>query len=298
MLGIAQDSQGHLWFGFKNLVRFDGTSFHRYNTKEGFRQDGTAYVVDTNHAGQVWIGRFENRDALWRYADGNFQSVQVDLGGQLCKIQCDHDGRTWFSTSEGILHQDGDGFSRFSLTEALPHPAVKAMFQDRDRQYWFATWCGVVLYDAHSISIFDLGKASSNHLRAVDRDLNYTEMMQARLSITSDPRIEALTDVINRRGSHRFIGHSAALRQFQVENKMTRNNVTLAHLSHMLIYSVFSSELRKGLAARVRRRRGMPFTTRGNFRTGKENQKDETEAFTDDNDARDRNGGRSPDHRM
>ena len=32
-------------------------------------------------------------------------------------------------------------------------------------------------------------------VRAVDRDLNYSETTQVRLSITSDPRIDALTDV-------------------------------------------------------------------------------------------------------
>ena len=61
----------------------------------------------------------------------------------------------WFSTSEGVLYQDGDGFSRFTPDDGLPHPAVKAVLQDRDHQFWFATWGGVGLYDAHSISVFD-----------------------------------------------------------------------------------------------------------------------------------------------
>ena len=157
--GITQDPQGHLWFGFNYLIRFDGESFHRYEKKDGFPQDGTAYAVDTDHTGKVWIGRFGNRDELWCYADGTFESVQVDLGGALRKIQCDREGRMWFSTSEGGLYQNGDGFSRFTIADGLPHPAVKAVFQDRDHQYWFATWGGVGLYDAHSISVFDLGKA-------------------------------------------------------------------------------------------------------------------------------------------
>ena len=156
--GITQDPQGHLWFGYSSLIRFDGEFFHRYE-EEGFSRDSTSYLVETDHTGKVWIGRFENRDELWCYADGSFQSVQVDLGGSLRKIQCDREGRMWFCTSEGVWYQDGDGFSRFPLADGLPHPAVKAVFQDRDHQLWFATWSGVGVYDTHSISVFDLDEA-------------------------------------------------------------------------------------------------------------------------------------------
>ena len=158
--GITQDPEGQMWFGFNNLIRFDGESFHRYNEKDGFPQDWTAYALDKDHTGKVWIGRFQNRNELWCYANGTFESVQVDLGGALRKIQCDREGRMWFCTSEGAWYQDGDGFSRFTPADGLPHPAVKAVFQDRDHQFWFATWGGVGLYDAHSISVFDLDKAS------------------------------------------------------------------------------------------------------------------------------------------
>ncbi|MCY3870548.1 MAG: sigma 54-interacting transcriptional regulator, partial [Gemmatimonadetes bacterium] len=160
--GMTQDLEGHLWFGFNCLIRFDGTSFHRYVKKEGFASDGTAYVVDTDHTGKVWIGRFGHRDRLRCYVDGAFQSVQVDLEGSLRKIQCDREGRIWLCTSEGVLYQDSDGFSEFPLADGLSHPAVKSVYQDRDHRYWFATWSGVVLYDAHSISVFDLGKVLSN----------------------------------------------------------------------------------------------------------------------------------------
>ena len=158
--GITQDPQGHLWFGFNYLIRFDGEFFHRYDEKDGFPQDGTAYALDKDHTGKVWIGRFDKRDELWCYADGCFQSIQVELEGWLRKIQCDREGRMWISTSEGALYQDGDGVSRFTPADGSPHPAVKAVFQDRDHQYWFATWSGVLLYDAYSISVFDLDKAS------------------------------------------------------------------------------------------------------------------------------------------
>ena len=78
----------------------------------------------------------------------------------------------WFSTSEGVLYQDGDGFSRFTPADGLPYPSVKAVLQDREHQYWFATWGGGGLYDAHSISIFDLG----SHLS--QRSKNMSEISQ------------------------------------------------------------------------------------------------------------------------
>ncbi len=154
--GIAQDPEGHLWFGFDYLIRFDGTSFHRYEEKEGFSKSRTQYTVCRDLTGKMWIGEYGHRDGLWCYADGTFQYVQVDLGGRLRRIQCDREGRMWFSTVEGMVYQDGDGFNRFTSADGLPHSSVTAMFQDREHQHWFATLEGVVRYDVHSISVFDL----------------------------------------------------------------------------------------------------------------------------------------------
>ena len=156
--GIAQDPQGHLWFGFNYLICFDGTSFHRY---EDFPSYSNSYAVGQDRTGKVWFGQHRHESKLWCYTDGNFQSVQVDLGGVLRSIQCDREGRMWFCTSEGVLYQDGDGFSRFTPVDGLPYPAVKAVLHDRNHQFWFATWGGVGLYDAYSINVFDLSGKSS-----------------------------------------------------------------------------------------------------------------------------------------
>ena len=168
--GIAQDSEGHLWFGFSYLIRFDGTSFRRYGEKEGFPLQWMSYVVGQDHTGQMWVGQKEsenenenkNGNELWCYVDGTFQPVEINLDSPLRRIQCDGEGRMWLSTSEGVLYQDGDGFSKFTPADGLPHPAVKAVFQDREHQLWFATWSGVGLYNAHSISVFDFSAFSES----------------------------------------------------------------------------------------------------------------------------------------
>ena len=117
---------------------------------------GAVTVVSQDHTGKVWIGRGDCRDKFWYYADGTLQSsIRVDLNGSLRKMLFDREGRMWLCTTNGALYQDGDGFSRFTPADGLPHSAVKAIFHDREHQFWFATRNGVGLYDAHSINVFD-----------------------------------------------------------------------------------------------------------------------------------------------
>ena len=192
--GIAQDPEGHLWFGFDYLIRFNGKSFHRYEEKEGFRKIRTQYSVSRDLTGKVWIGRYGHKAGVWYYADGTFQYVQVDLGGRLRRIQCDREGRMWFSTAKEVLYQDGDGFNRFTSADGLPCPSAKSVFQDRNHQLWFATWDGAVVYDAHSISVFDLSEELSK------RSFEISQIVQDRkgdiwigfVSPVFDSRIECV----------------------------------------------------------------------------------------------------------
>ena len=167
--GIVEDPEGQMWFGFDYLIRFDGTSFHRYEEKEGLPPCLTAYAVHRDDNGKVWFGHHRLQNELWCYVDGAFRSVQIDLGGVLRRIQCDGTGRMWLSTSDGVLYQDGDGFSRFTPADGLPHPAVKAVFQDRDHQLWFATWGGVGLYDAHSVNVFGFSAEVSKSVSKISQ---------------------------------------------------------------------------------------------------------------------------------
>ena len=152
--GIAQDPQGHLWFGFENLIRLDGESFHRYEADDGFPRIRAGYAVGQDHTGKVWIGWVQ--DGRFHFHDNSTQSIRVGLNCRLRRMMCDQEGRMWFCTLEGAFYQDDDGFSRFTAADGLPHSVVKSMFQDREHQFWFATWNGVGRYDAHSINVFDL----------------------------------------------------------------------------------------------------------------------------------------------
>ena len=167
--GIAQDPQDHLWFGFENLIRYDGESFHRYEADDGFPRIRAGYAVGQDHTGKVWIGWIQ--DGRFHFHDNSTQSIKVGLNCKLRRMMCDQEGRMWFCTLEGAFYQDDDGFSRFTAADGLPHSVVKSMFQDHEHQFWFATWNGVGQYDAHSINVFDLrGDSFPNEVSQIAQD--------------------------------------------------------------------------------------------------------------------------------
>ena len=166
--GIAQDPQGHLWFGFKHLIRYDGASFHLYKKKEGFPRAEAGYSVGQDPTGKVWIGWIE-KGRFQLCANSILQAVEVGANPWLRYTMCDREGRIWFCTLGGVFYQDENGFSRFPAADGLPHSAVKAVFHDREHQFWFATWNGVGLYDAYSINVFGLCANESKTPREISQ---------------------------------------------------------------------------------------------------------------------------------
>ena len=146
---IAQDGNGHLWFGGYTLVRYDGVRFHPYGKEDGLLDEGLPYGVARDAEGALWVGR-ENR--IWRYDGHTFQPVSVEFEGSVRKIQQDREERMWFCTEGGALCYDGAAFHHFTTRDGLAYDSVNGMLQDREGQFWFATWGGgVSYYDPHSI---------------------------------------------------------------------------------------------------------------------------------------------------
>ena len=93
--GIAQDERGDMWFGFYQVVRYDGSRFYRYGEEEGLSA-GRCTVCQAPD-GELWIGTVEQ---LWRCDGQQFQPVPVEFKGPVRKIQQDREGRMWFCTVE------------------------------------------------------------------------------------------------------------------------------------------------------------------------------------------------------
>ena len=147
--GIAQDANGHLWFGDRDLMRYDGSHFYQYGEKDGLLTKSGAYGVALDAENNLWVGC---RNKIWRY-DGNiFHSAPVEFERIVRKIQLDREGNIWFSLSPGgALCFDGADFHHFTPQDGLANNLVVGMHQDREGLFWFGTWGGgVSCYDSHS----------------------------------------------------------------------------------------------------------------------------------------------------
>ena len=267
---LIEDRNGNLWIAtLSGLCRFDGNTFQTFTTDDGLPSNRIRCVFE-DRQGHLWLGT----DGGVAHFDGQlFQTINSPHIGPVCRILEDRDGTFYFGTLLGSI-------IRYRQRQTLPRIRLLQVIADQD----YENLEEVIVSTAGQQVIFEYkGLSFSTHpsdmlyiyrlngydadwqpatrkmrahyrdlppgdytfqVRAIDRDLNYSEIAQTRLSITADPRIEALTDVINRRESQKFIGHSAALRQFQTNlEKIASTNMTVLILGE--------TGVGKGLAART-----------------------------------------------
>ena len=270
VIDLLLDRAGNLWIAtLGGLSCFDGVGFRNFTTEDGLPSNRIHCLFEDSQ-GHLWLGT----DGGVTHSDGQlFQTIKSPDIGPVRQILEDRAGAFWFGTVQNTLVRYRPRQTRPTVRllqvvadkiyENPEEVIVSTAGQQVIFEYKglsFSTPSRDMLY-IHRLKGYDADwqpatrKMRAHYrdlppgdyafqVRAIDRDLNYSEVAQARLSIISDSRIEALTDVINRRGSQRFIGHSAALRQFQVNlKKIASTDITVLILGE--------TGVGKGLAARV-----------------------------------------------
>ena len=251
---LLEDRHGNLWVAtLGGLCRFDGSTFQTFTPEDGLSSSRIRCLFEDSR-GHLWLGT----DGGVVHYDGQlFQTIKSPHIGPVCQILEDRDGTFWFGTILGSI-------IRYRLRQTLPRIRLLQVIADKvyenSEEVIVSKTDQNVIFEYKGLSfsthpsdmlyVYRLNGYDSDwqlatrkmrafyrdlppgdytfQVRAIDRDLNYSEIAQTRLSIISDPRMEALTDVINRRGSQKFVGHSAALRQFQVNlEKIASTNITV-----------------------------------------------------------------------
>ena len=167
--GIAQDPCGDMWFGFAQVLRYDGDAFHRYGGEAGLERPDPVYALACDAAGVLWVGGGRR---LWQGTKEGFRPAPVQPPGAVRKIQHDRQGRTWVCTQNGVLCCDGLRGTCLGVEDGLAYEVVNGFLQDREGLFWLATWGGgVSRYDADGIRLFGADQGLPQQaVAAVGRD--------------------------------------------------------------------------------------------------------------------------------
>ena len=271
---ILEDRNGHLWFGTWDggISRFDGETFANFGVEEGLAHSHVRAILE-DRDGHLWIGTWGG--GISRFDGTAFQHLNRQSGLLYDVVQDiiqDRNGYIWIATEGGVnryLPQRASpsvqliGVSadrRYEPAAEIGVPASQKLitFSFRGRSWTtsqdqLAYVCRLEGYDDnwqttrrrraeyHDLPIGEY----TFEVKAVDRDLNYSEASTVRLTVEPDPHRLALTEALsNSSPSGEFIGNSRALRQ-------VHDHLAQVATTDLTVLILGETGTGKGLAART-----------------------------------------------
>jgi len=240
---ILEDREGHLWFGTEGggVSRYDGKEFVTFTTEDGLPHNAVTSILE-DREGNVWFGTYGG--GVSRYDGLVFQRLSRKDGLVLDTVQQilqDRSGDIWIATEGGVTryrpHHTPPGIritdviadQRYGSVEEIHPPSSQKfiIFEFQGRSFttrpdgmayvyrleghdpdWKPDYAGRVTYEDLPLGEYTF------QVKAVDRDLNYSEPATVRMSVVPDPRLEAFAEALSGT-SEEFVGESEALRRVE-----------------------------------------------------------------------------------
>ncbi|MDE2733785.1 MAG: sigma 54-interacting transcriptional regulator, partial [Gemmatimonadota bacterium] len=238
---LLVDRHGNLWIAtLGGLSCFDGRSFRSFTTEDGLPSN-RIHCLFEDARGHLWIGT----DQGVALCDGRlFQAIKSSHIGPVCRILEDRDGTFWLGTVVGsvIRYRPRQISPRIRLTRVttdqvyetvadgcrstVGQPVVfeykgigfatppRDMIYEYRLQGYDSDWCSATRELRASYQNLPPGDYTFQ-VRAIDRDLNYSETAQVPLRVASDPSAEGRSAAFN--GGSQWIGQTKGLREFQTK---------------------------------------------------------------------------------
>ncbi|OWP62681.1 hypothetical protein CDA63_12975 [Hymenobacter amundsenii] len=125
---LAQDSAGYLWLGTaEGLVRFDGTNFQTFTTREGLAEDFVTRLAVEPGTGRLWVGHYQS-------------GFSVSQGRAFRRAGAAE--TRLLSVAKGLPAPDTARIGQFRrrYQPALPpQTVISAVLRDAEGAYWLAT---------------------------------------------------------------------------------------------------------------------------------------------------------------
>ena len=242
LTSLLEDRAGNLWFGtIGGVSRYDGKCFTSFTSEEGLIHNNVECMLE-DQKGHLWFGTYGG--GISRYDGFVFQTLSKKDGlvhDTVQQILQDPQGPIWIATEGGITRYqpcDIPPAIRIANVSADRHygpvreihlPASQKLVVFEFQGSSFTTILDSMAYvyrlKGHEIDWqttrarrveyedLELGEYTFQ-VKAVDRDLNYSELASVEVSMLPDPRIEALNQALSAVGiAGEFVGKSPALLQ-------------------------------------------------------------------------------------
>ena len=204
VISILEDRRGHLWFSSYGggVSRYDGLVFQTLHRRNGLSHNAVQQVLQ-DRAGDFWIAT--DGGGVTRY-----RSRTIAPTMRLTNVTADREygplERLIVNAAQQLVTFE---FSGCSFGTSLEQMVYVYRLWGRD-EVWGHTRQRRVAYED-----LDLGDYTFE-VKAVDRDLNYSEAASVQVSVVPDPHLAALNEVLSQTSAAgEFVGKSAALQQVQ-----------------------------------------------------------------------------------
>jgi signal transduction histidine kinase/ligand-binding sensor domain-containing protein len=162
---LAQTKDGYLWIGStRGLFRFDGVTFEPYSPPEGVTLPShNIYALAATPDGGLWVSF--RPSGLGFIKDGQalmFSRPEELPPSPVYVLICDHEGRVWGGSHDGLLLFDGKRWTAVGAGLDFPAERIRALFVDRDGTLWVATETTIVFLRRGSKTFQPTGAKASN----------------------------------------------------------------------------------------------------------------------------------------
>ncbi|MBI2502332.1 MAG: sigma 54-interacting transcriptional regulator [Candidatus Latescibacteria bacterium] len=197
---MIQDRQGRTWAGTRSggVSCYDGQVFQTLTVQDGLASNETGAIFE-DREGDLWFG---TSGGVTRYRPPALSSPPVFIDAVVADRRYEHMTDVEVPVGARLIAFEFHGISFKTRPEAMVYRYRLVGHDDA----WQNSHARRVEYQDLPLGAYRF------QVQAVDRDLAYSELAEVRLAVIPDPRIAALSEVLQVGGSQGdFVGKSPYL---------------------------------------------------------------------------------------
>jgi DNA-binding NtrC family response regulator/ligand-binding sensor domain-containing protein len=205
VMSIMEDRQGQLWLGTYGggVTHYDGIVVQTLTRKDGLVHDAVQHVLQDSR-GDIWIA---TEGGITRYRPESVPP-NIRLTGVIADRRYEATDDIHLSAPQKLIAFEFQGSSFTTAPDGMAY----VVQLDGHQSDWQPIYRNRVEYQDLPIGEYTF------HVRAVDRDLNYSTPAAVRIIVEPDSHLAALSEALNNSNlTGDFMGESAALRQVQAQ---------------------------------------------------------------------------------